>query len=51
MFNSLELSENQKSNFFKLVSVEKDDFDKIKADDFTKAMNALKATKEAKGKK
>lgn len=51
MFNSLELSENQKSNFFKLVSVEKDDFDKIKANDFTKAMNALKATKEAKGKK
>jgi hypothetical protein len=51
MFNSLELSEGQKANFFKLVSVEKDDFDKIKASDFQKAMNALKATATAKGKK
>lgn len=51
MFNSLELTEGQKINFFKLVSVEKDDFDKIKASDFQKAMNALKATATAKGKK
>jgi len=51
MFNSLELTEGQKANFFKLVSVEKDDFDKIKESDFTKAMNALKATAAQKGKK
>ena len=51
MFNSLELSENQKANFFKLVNVEKDDFDKILAKDFTKAVNALKATANAKGAK
>jgi hypothetical protein len=51
MFNSLELSEGQKANFFKLVNVEKDDFDKILASDFGKAMNALKATATAKGKK
>lgn len=51
MFNSLELTEGQKANFFKLVSVEKDDFDKIKESDFNKAMNALKATAMAKGAK
>lgn len=51
MFNSLELTEGQKTNFFKLVSVEKDDFDKIKEVDFQKAMNALKATAQAKGAK
>jgi hypothetical protein len=51
MFNSLELSEGQKSNFFKLMAIEKDDFDKIKESDFLKAMTTLKATQQAKGKK
>jgi len=51
MFNSLELSENQKANFFKLMAIEKDDFDKIKEADFAKAMNTLKATQQAKGAK
>jgi hypothetical protein len=51
MFNSLELTEGQKANFFKLVSVEKEDWDKIKESYFGKAMNALKATAQAKGAK
>jgi hypothetical protein len=51
MFNSIDLTEGQKANFFKILAVEKDDFDKIKESDFAKAMSTLKATAQAKGKK
>lgn len=51
MYNSIDLTEQQKINFFKLVNVEKDDFGKILASDFNKAMSTLKATATAKGKK
>jgi hypothetical protein len=51
MFNSIDLTEIQKANFFKYMGVEKDDFDKIKEADFAKAMNTLKATQQAKGAK
>jgi hypothetical protein len=51
MFNSLELTAIQKANFFKLVSVESGDFDKIKENDFNTAMNTLKETAKVKGQK